>query len=170
MMTALFGQIARLWVLAAFSVVVLSDVPAVAADDLDKSIERHESIDDKSIDRDATSEIKAWIDDLDHDRYQAREQAQRKLMLAGGSALEQVVAAAKGKSLEQATRAVRILLEWTSSDDTTLRVKALQQLVDLPESRFRTEIAMAADALADVRQQTAMAEILEQDNSARFQL
>ena len=74
--------------------------------------------------------VESWIADLDNDQYQARELAHRRLKSAGQDAIDQVVAAANGTSLEQATRAVRILLEWTKSDNSNLRLRALQELVE----------------------------------------
>ncbi len=106
-----------------------------------------------------TSQISRWITELDDNRYTTRENAQQQLENVGQSALSEVARAAAGSSLESATRALNILLSWSESSNSELRIAALEQIVVLPNRPTESEIA--SNILADVRENTALELIIK---------
>jgi len=103
--------------------------------------------------------LATWIRELDDDRYAVREEAQKNLAAAGPGALEAVAKTTVEGSLEASTRAVAVLVGWADSQDTPLRLAALEGLAAL--TNRPTEAAWAADQLAEVRQVAAVAAIKE---------
>jgi len=103
------------------------------------------------------SQISRWVADLDDNRYATRENAQQQLENVGQAALLEVGEAAAGNSLESATRALNILLSWSESSHSDLRIAALEQIVALPNRPTESEIAN--DILADVREVSALESI-----------
>ncbi len=100
------------------------------------------------------AKIQQWITELDDDQYLVRKQAQQQLEVAGRPALAAVAVAARSGSLESTTRALHVLLLWSESDDTALRLDALQHIAVLPNRK--TEALMASEILAEVREQAAV--------------
>ncbi len=77
-------------------------------------------------------QIATWIRELDADDFQTRESATESLAEAGMKALDPLVAAAQGGSLEVTTRAMDVItrLFEKSEGDTQSRVKAaLEQII-----------------------------------------
>jgi len=104
------------------------------------------------------TEIRQWITELDDDQYLVRKQAQQQLEIAGRPALAAVAAAARSGSLESTTRALHVLLLWSESGDTTLRLDALQHIADLPNRK--AEAFRATELLAKVHEQSALEAIV----------
>jgi hypothetical protein len=106
------------------------------------------------------------IDRLDDDRYAVREAVQQKLLARGLEALPEVGRTAAAGSLESATRAVNILLQWAQSEDNALSLGALEHLAVL--TNRPAEAAMAANRLADVRERAAMEAIVKLGGRVEF--
>lgn len=90
---------------------------------------------------------------LDDDRFTTRQQAQKHLNDLGLPAITEVEAVAKNGSLESATRAVNILLNWSEAKPLDLRLAALQALSRLPN--HPRESALANQLLSNFRQRVA---------------
>jgi uncharacterized protein YndB with AHSA1/START domain len=105
----------------------------------------------------SAEQIRAWLVQLDDDRFERREAAQRQLEATGRRALEPVTEQARTGSLESVTRAVRILLTWSQETDQALRLAALEVLASL-ESKPR-EAALAAEQLATAREALAIQDL-----------
>ena len=99
-------------------------------------------------------QIEQWAIELDDDRFDTRQRAQQQLERAGKPAITAVAGVAESGSLESATRAVNILLQWSEAKEQGLRIASLEKLASLP-NRPR-ESAMATRLLADVREQAAV--------------
>jgi hypothetical protein len=104
-------------------------------------------------------QIVRWIEELDDNRFDAREKAQQQLDNAGAIALEQVAETALTGSLESSTRALNILLSWSEAKDHALRIAALERIVKLPQRP--TEAELAGEILSDAREEAALAKIVE---------
>jgi len=103
------------------------------------------------------AEIAGWIAELEDNHYLVREQATRRLLAAGATALDPLLEAANGPGPERADRAVWILRRYAAAKDSGLRRPALERLVQL---RDRPRISTAAlQALAVIRHQEAVATI-----------
>ena len=107
----------------------------------------------------APAQIAQWATELDDDRFDVRQRAQRQLEQAGPPALEAVAKVAETGSLESATRAVNILSQWSESKEVGQRLAALEGLANLT-NRPR-ESARATRLLAAVREQTARTMLLK---------
>jgi len=107
----------------------------------------------------AERQIQQWVVELDDDRFDMRQRAQRRLEQSGPAALEAVAASAHTGSLASTTRSLNILLSWSESKNEALRQAALEKLVNLPD-RPRAA-AMATRLLAAMREKTAVSEILK---------
>jgi hypothetical protein len=79
----------------------------------------------------ADAQIAALIAELDNNRYVVREQATQKLLVAGASALDPLLAAANGGRPEPADRAVWVLRKLGNSQDRQLALAALDRLIQL---------------------------------------
>ncbi|HEX6960531.1 MAG TPA: hypothetical protein VF175_01580, partial [Lacipirellula sp.] len=99
-------------------------------------------------------QIAQWVRGLDADRYSVREAAQKQLAAAGAPALDPVAEIAATGSLESATRAVNVLLEWAESRDKQLSLAALERIAAL--TTRPAESAMASERLATVREAAAI--------------
>ena len=104
------------------------------------------------------TDIQQWIADLDSDLYLTRENAQSKLEEAGVEALDAVTLESQVGSLESATRAINILLFWSESKDRSIRMAALEKLIQLPNRP--KESAIAKELLADAREEEALEAIV----------
>jgi hypothetical protein len=111
-------------------------------------------------------EVLDEVDQLDDDRYGVREAAQKKLQARGLEALPEVGRTAASGSLESATRAVNILLQWSQSEDNALSLGALEHLAAL--TNRPAESAMAANRLATVRERAAMEAIVKLGGKVEF--
>lgn len=106
----------------------------------------------------ASPEVLAgWIEQLSSDSYLVRERAMQKLMRADVAALDGLAAAADGNNLEAASRAVRILLELSESDDPERSLAVLKRIAGLKNRPV--ERAAAEAILQGVREEFATAEI-----------
>jgi hypothetical protein len=73
--------------------------------------------------------IRAWVKALDDDDFAVREAASENLTKAGAAGIDELVAAATGRSLEVTCRALTILQELSTGRDTeTAAVAALEKL------------------------------------------
>lgn len=101
-----------------------------------------------STDQLETAQIEAWIGELNSDLYIVRERAMSKLQQAGPVALESLAEAADGTNLEVATRAVRLLLQLSESEDLEVSLAALERIADL---KNRPAEQRAAEAILQGR-------------------
>jgi hypothetical protein len=104
-------------------------------------------------------QVAQWIRDLDADQYAVREAAQKQLAAVGTPALESVAQVAAVGSLESATRAVNVLMEWADSRDNKLNLAALERVAAL--TTRPAESAIATERLATVREAAAIEAIKE---------
>jgi hypothetical protein len=102
----------------------------------------------------SNEQLQRWIQELDDDRYAVREAAQKQLSAAGAAALEAVAEVASSGSLESATRAVSVLVDWSDAKDRELSHAALEHLARL--TNRPTEAHMASERLAIVREAAAI--------------
>ncbi|MEM8943964.1 MAG: PDZ domain-containing protein [Planctomycetota bacterium] len=100
-------------------------------------------------------QIELWVRQLDDDRYDIRQRAERNLEQTGQPAMQPVADAATEGTLESVTRAVTILLKWSESSDQEFRLAVLEKMANLT-NRPR-EAAMASRVLAEVRELAALA-------------
>jgi hypothetical protein len=112
------------------------------------------------------AEVAKLVADLDNDRFAVREAAQNRLFQLGAGALEAVGRAAAAGALESSTRAVNVLLQWSQAENAKLSLGALEQLAAL--TNRPAEASMAADKLADVRELSAMNEIVELEGRVEY--
>ncbi|MCG8449147.1 MAG: PDZ domain-containing protein, partial [Pirellulales bacterium] len=108
----------------------------------------------KSVEQASRLEIEQWIKQLDANRYDVRQLAQRRLVQRGLAALDAVARAAQSGSLESTTRAINILLAWTESADSQLRIAALEKIAAL--SNRPKESNIATSLLSNAREQAAL--------------
>lgn len=104
-------------------------------------------------------EISQWVAELNSDLYVVRERAMRNLAQAGPDAIDQLAVAADDRNLEVATRAVRLLLEMTESDDLDQSVAVLERVARLKNRPVERNAAEAM--LQGMREKKAVAEIKE---------
>jgi hypothetical protein len=104
-------------------------------------------------------EIAVWIRQLDDDRYAVREAAQNRLLGVPEASIDRIANEAETGSLESSTRALRLLLSWSESEDRQLALRAVQAIAGL--TRRPAEAAMAANRIAALRQREAIAAIQE---------
>lgn len=108
--------------------------------------------------------IRQLATQLDDDQFTTRQEAQKQLKALGLPAIAEVETIAKNGSLESATRAVNILLNWSEAKPLDLRLAALQALAQLPD--HPRESALANQLLSNFHQ-TAAKETLR-NLGARF--
>lgn len=100
------------------------------------------------------SKIDQWIDQLDSNQYQVREEATRQLLDAGASAFDALTSAANGDRPEPADRSVWILQRFAESQDVDQQRAALEHLIQLKD---RPQIvAEAQSVLADFKNVVAV--------------
>jgi len=107
----------------------------------------------------APTTVGRLIKDLDANRYETRELAERQLSEAGLAALEAVSQSARSGSLETSTRALNILLAWSEGSDAQLRIAALERIATLSNRPKESEIASII--LSEEREQAALQGIEE---------
>ncbi len=113
----------------------------VAADDL--------AADGEAAETPQEADIRAWIANLDSDRFLVRERATTKLSQVGIPAFEMLATAADGDKLEAATRAIRVLLMYCEHGDKDLAFAALERVAALRNRP--AESAAAASLLVEMR-------------------
>src|SRR3954447_2997431 len=87
-------------------------------------------------------ELQAWIRDLDSPTFRTRDDAARKLRVAGSDAAPALAKAAKTGSAEVADRALKLLGDMADGADTKAQAAAKRQLRRLADGESRA----AADA------------------------
>jgi hypothetical protein len=92
-------------------------------------------------------DVARWIKELDSDSFAVREKASKGLREAGASAVEALVEAAQGESLEVTTRAFELLSGFYASDDEALRVASRKALEKLERSSKQSVAGRARDIL-----------------------
>lgn len=108
--------------------------------------------------RAATPEqIDRWVADLNSDLYVVRERAMSNLAGAGRAALDPLIVAADGNNLETATRAIRLLMEMSKTEDFDQSLAVLERVAKL-KNRPVERIAAKA-ILQGVREKKAVAAI-----------
>ena len=113
----------------------------------------------------AEPSLQRWIKELDANRYEIREMAQRQLSQLGMKALDAVTFAAQEGSLESSTRALNILLTWSDSAEAQLRITALERIAAL--SNRPKEAGIAAGLITEAREQAALRGIAQLGGSYR---
>jgi hypothetical protein len=106
------------------------------------------------------------IEQLDSDLFVEREEATRRLVEAGRPAIVPLARAADGDQLETATRAVRILLQLTETEETATAREALAALAELEHRPVERKAARAV--LDQFRETRALAEIIRLGGTARL--
>ena len=102
--------------------------------------------------------IATWIEQLDSDVFFVREQASEKLMHAGIAALEPLAEAADSSVAEVASRAARILLQFSEHPDAKIAMEALRHLAGLKRRSWERDTAIGV--LARMREEKALAELI----------
>ncbi len=144
-------KLARSWCLIAMLTTVLANCRAFAEEQV-ASTELS-----KSKPAPSAEEISTWITQLNDNRYLIREEATRQLQEAGAAALAQLRATADGESPEAADRSVWIMRRLSTSKDSQLKRRALENLAELKK---RPQVAGAAKAALDtLRHQEAVVAI-----------
>jgi hypothetical protein len=105
------------------------------------------------------AEIGQWLEQLNDDRYQVREEATRHLLDAGAASLDQLQAAADADRPEPADRSLWILRRLASANEPALKRQALEHLAALKK---RPQIASAARTILVTLQHQEAVEALEQ--------
>ena len=113
--------------------------------------------DEAAADAPQEAEIRAWIANLDSDRFLVRERATTKLSQVGIPAIEILATAADGDKLEVATRAIRVLLKYCEHGDKDLAFAALERVAALQNRP--AESAAAESLLIEIRASRALAAI-----------
>ncbi len=110
-------------------------------------------------------EVENFLQDLDHDQFVIRENASRKLLLAGPEVFDLLAATADDVKPEAASRALQVLLAKSRSENHAEAVAALQRVAELqnwPAHRRAAEQRM--DSMAE---QIAVAEVQRLGGLAR---
>ncbi|MCH2114240.1 MAG: PDZ domain-containing protein [Pirellulales bacterium] len=98
--------------------------------------------------------VEDLIKQLDSNRFEVRQLAERRLAEMGMPALAAVGKSAASGSLESSTRALNIMLAWLEGSDPQLRMAALDEIAKL--ANRPKEAAIAATLLSDAREQVAL--------------
>jgi PDZ domain len=104
-------------------------------------------------------QIDQWIDQLDGDQYQVREQATRQLLDSGTKALDALTAAASGDRPEPADRAVWILHQLANTDDIEVRRQVYEHIIQIKNRP--QDVVEAQDALAEIKHNLAVQAIVQ---------
>lgn len=96
-----------------------------------------------------------WAKQLDSDSFAKREEAAKKLFDAGESAIDPLVGAAEGKSMEATTAAVDILRRLSQSTDRSTSDGAKAALEKLAKSNHTAAANLAKEALAPAKSPNA---------------
>ncbi len=107
-------------------------------------------------------QIEIWLSELNADKFVLRESATQNLMKAGRPAVEPIVNALPGSSLEVVSRGIHVLRELAlSSDDETeaTAVAALKTLALRPKSQLSRRASAAIANLDDMREARASQEL-----------
>ncbi len=128
----------------------------------------------------SAEQITQWVKDLNDDKFVVRRNATDRLILAGQPAVQPVTQAVEGANLEVSTRGVFVLRELALGSDVAAQepaLVALQQLATSPTRSAKRLAHEALEAMGDVRQQRAIAQlerlgasITALDRSVGFQL
>jgi hypothetical protein len=105
------------------------------------------------------AEVSQWIEQLNDDRYQVREEATRHLLDAGTASLDQLQAAADADRPEPADRSLWVLRRLSNAKESALKRQALEHLAGLKK---RPQIAAAARTILVTLQHQEAVEALEQ--------
>jgi len=107
-------------------------------------------------------QIRAWVRDLDSDRFGSRETATARLVKAGLPAVEPVADAALSGNLEVVIRGIHILTELSLSNDLKTEAAAHAALTRIAEAKGTMASRRAAKTLArlgEIRQERAKDQI-----------
>lgn len=100
------------------------------------------------------AQIDHWIDQLDSDQYQVREEATRELLATGTAALDALTSAASGDRPEPADRAVWILEQLADTGNLDQRQAVLEHMIQL--KNWPQVVTDAKDALAGIKNDAAV--------------
>ncbi|NQU23967.1 MAG: hypothetical protein HQ567_22010 [Candidatus Nealsonbacteria bacterium] len=108
--------------------------------------------------------IRQWIEDLDDDRFDVREQASENLTAAGKEVIAPLQAAALGGSMEAGFRALRILVRLAEREGPAIgdpAMEALKEIAKVPERAAGRRAASIVDGWKKARQAKIYAQIRE---------